>query len=133
MPSSKIIMDRIEQGLEAPAKKDVDPLIDTRYFKEWEKLYLEMDRSSSSSFYHLDIRTLCSKPSIMTLGTREEIVQQCLSSNDSSGMEWTRLSIPRSKHVTDESGGKQISAIEQSWLTLNQPLQWKSCASTTFP
>ena len=33
-------MDRIEQGLDAPAKKDVDPIVDTRYFKEWEKLYL---------------------------------------------------------------------------------------------
>ena len=39
-PSLKIIMDRIEQGLEMPAKKDVDPMVDTRYFKEFEKLYL---------------------------------------------------------------------------------------------
>ena len=39
-PSLKISMDRIEQGLDAPAKKDVNPMVDTRYFKEWEKLYL---------------------------------------------------------------------------------------------
>ena len=49
-----------------------------------------MDRSSSSSFFNQDIRTLCSKPSMMTLCTKAEIVQQCLSSNDSSGLEWTR-------------------------------------------
>ena len=33
-------MDRLEQGLNASAKKDVDPLIDTRYFKDWDKLCL---------------------------------------------------------------------------------------------
>ena len=39
-PTLKLIMDRIEQGLDAPAKKDIDPSIDTRYFKDWEKHYL---------------------------------------------------------------------------------------------
>ena len=39
-PTLKYIMDRLEQGLNAPAKKDVDPLIDTRYFKDWDKLCL---------------------------------------------------------------------------------------------
>ena len=27
-------------SIDAPAKKNVDPMVDTRYFKEWEKLYL---------------------------------------------------------------------------------------------
>ena len=33
-------MDRTEHGLDAPAKKDVDPMIDTRYLKDWEKFCL---------------------------------------------------------------------------------------------
>ena len=32
-PTLKYIMDRHERGLNTPAKKDVDPMIDTRYFK----------------------------------------------------------------------------------------------------
>ena len=40
MPSLKLIMDRLEQGLDPPAKTYVDPVIDTRYVKEWETLSL---------------------------------------------------------------------------------------------
>ena len=40
-------MDRLVQGLNAPAKRDVDPLNDTRYFKDWDKLCL------SSGVLHL--------------------------------------------------------------------------------
>ena len=39
-PAVNYIMDRLEQGLNAPAKKDVDPLINTRYFKDSDKLCL---------------------------------------------------------------------------------------------
>ena len=39
-PTLKFIMDRLVQGLNAPNKKDVDPLNDTRYFKDWDKLCL---------------------------------------------------------------------------------------------
>ena len=39
-PSLKLIMDRLEQGLDAPDKKEVDPTINTRYFKDWEKYCL---------------------------------------------------------------------------------------------
>ena len=40
VPSLKLIMDRLEQGLDAPDKKEVDSTINTRYFKDWEKYCL---------------------------------------------------------------------------------------------
>ena len=123
-PSLKIIIDRIEQGLEMPAKKDVDPMVATRYFKEWEKLYLSngvLHRKTTlngQEFLQLVLppgyQDIVFLASMMTLDTRAEIVQQCLSSNDSSGLEWTRLSSPRSKHAIDVSRGKQTSATEQN-------------------
>ena len=39
-PSLKLITDRLEQGLDVPNKKDVDPKMDTRYFKDWDKFCL---------------------------------------------------------------------------------------------
>ena len=79
------IMVRLEQGLNAPTKKDVDSMIDTSSFKDWDKLCLSGGvlhfkfTLKGQEFLKLAFlpgyEDIVFKASMMTLDTRAEVVQ----------------------------------------------------------